>query len=196
MHTEHFTEAQAVYKSVMENPRFTFQPEHKKEHWKLFELYLQFALDVTNNINTGSENSFDPNKFLRIVPLYTKDKRGYNVAILILHIILLLNNNDFGSIIGRMDALRTYRTRYLRAGANKQSSLFFRMLQIMETNHFSYEITKQKSAKYFEKMKSTAAEFSEIQDGLQVLPFDWLWNKILEMLKQKEEQKIIQKVIK
>lgn len=196
MHTEHFTEAQAVYMSVMENPRFTFQTEHKKEHWKLFELYLQFALNVTKNIDSEPRNSFDPNKFLRVVPLYTKDKRGYNVAILILHILLLLDNNDFSGIIGRMDALRTYRTRYLRAGSNKQSALFFRMLQIMETNSFSYEQTKQKSQKYFDRMKSTAAEFSEIQDGLQVLPFDWLWNKILQMLKQKEEQKIIQKVIK
>ena len=66
----------------------------------------------------------------------------------------------------------------------------------METNNFSYELTKQKSARYFEKMKTTAADFNEIQDGLQVLPFDWLWNKILEMLKQKEEQKIITKLEK
>jgi len=196
MHTEHFSEAELVYKDVIENQRFTFQPEHKKEHWKLFEMYLQFAQSVTSLQKTESRSSFDPNKFLRVVPNYTKDKRGYNVSILILQILFLLDNNDFGGIIGRMDALRTYRTRYLRAGSNKQSALFFRMLQIMETNSFSYELTKQKSQRYFEKMKSTAAEFSEIQDGVQVLPFDWLWNKILEMLKQKEEQKIIQKVIK
>ena len=196
MHTEHFSEAEAVYKSVVENPRFAFQPEHKKEHWKLFELYLQFAMSLGSSERTASNRSFDPNKFLRVVPLYSKDKRGFNIAILILHIILLLDNNDFGGIIGRMDALRTYRTRYLRTGSNKQSALFFRMLQIMETNSFSYELTKQKTKRYFEKMKSTAADFNEIQDGLQVLPFDWLWNKILEMLKQKEEQKIIAKVIK
>jgi hypothetical protein len=199
MHTEHFQEAESVYRSVIENPRFGFQPEHKKEHWKLFELYLQFALSLksdTKNHASSSLASLDLNKFLKNVPLYTKDKKGFNVAILILHILVLLENNEFGEIIGRMDALRTYRTRYLRSNSNKQSALFFRMLQIMETNSFSYELTKQKSQKYFDRMKSTSAEFSEIQDGLQVLPFDWLWNKILEMLKQKEEQKIIQKVRK
>jgi tetratricopeptide (TPR) repeat protein len=195
MHTEHFTEAETVLKSVIEHPRFAFQPEHKKEYWKLFEYYLQFALSVTTSQKMESR-IVDPDKFLRIVPQYTKDKRGFNVAILILHILLLLDNNDFGSIIGRMDALRTYRTRYLRAASNKQSALFFRMLQIMETNSFSYQLTKQKSQRYFDKMKSTSAELSEIQDGVQVLPFDWLWNTILEMLKQKEEQKIIQKVMK
>ena len=92
-----------------------------------------------------------------------------------------------------MDALRTYRTRYLRANSNRQSAIFFRMLQIMETSSFSYSVTKQKSQKFYDKMMSTTAELSEIQDGLQVLPFDWLWRKILEMLKQKEEQGIIQK---
>ncbi|MEI8135306.1 MAG: hypothetical protein WCH46_09600 [bacterium] len=197
MHTSHFDEAKSVYDKVTSNQRFAFQPDQGKELWKLSELYLMFALRandlVKSDVGLGAD---DMKKFLRNVPLYTKDKKGYNVAILILHILVLLQNNEFGEIIGRMDALRTYRTRYLRAGSNKQSALFFRMLQIMETNNFSYELTKQKSARYFEKMKSTAAEFSEIQDGLQVLPFDWLWNKILEMLKQKEEQKIIQKVIK
>jgi hypothetical protein len=197
MHTEHFQEAKSVYENVIANPRFAFQPEHKKEHWILCDLYLQFAL----NNKFSSQNSATPNlvnikKFLRDVPLFSKDKRGYNVAILILQILVLLENNEFGEIINRMDALRTYRTRYLRAGSNKQSALFFRMLQVMETNSFSYEKTKQKSQRYFEKMKSIAADSSEIQDGLQVLPFDWMWMKILEMLKQKEEQKIIQKVMK
>jgi hypothetical protein len=196
MHTFHFDEASSVYEKVIANPKFSLQPEHKKEHWKLCELYLSFALSLDPLSASAPKGTLDLKKFLRNVPLYTKDKRGYNVAILILQILLLLENNEFGEIIGRMDALRTYRTRYLRAGSNKQSALFFRMLQIMETNNFSYEMTKQKSARYFEKMKSTAAEYSEIQDGLQVLPFDWLWNKILEMLRQKEEQKIITKVEK
>src|SRR6185436_11774755 len=157
----------------------------------------QFALNNKFSMqNSAAPNSVNIKKFLRDVPLFSKDKRGYNVAILILQILVLLENNEFGEIINRMDALRTYRTRYLRAGSNKQSALFFRMLQIMETNSFSFEKTKQKSQKYFERMKSIAADSSEIQDGLQVLPFDWMWMKILEMLKQKEEQKIIQKVMK
>ncbi len=196
MHTEHFSEAEAVYNEVTQHPRYTFQPEYKKESWKLLELYMRFALKSEQKDQAqASANAFDLKKFLRAVPSYKGDKRGYNVAILIFHILYLLDNNDFGDIIGRMDALRTYRTRYLRVTSNKQSTLFFRMLQIMETNNFSYEITKQKSQKYYDKMVSMNAEYTEIQDGLQVLPFDWLWRKILEMLKQKEEQGIIQKVM-
>jgi hypothetical protein len=156
---------------------------------------LQFALRGTVPELAG-KSSIDLKKFLRNVPSYTKDKRGYNIAILILHILLLLENNEFGKLISSMDALRTYRTRYLRAGSNKKSAIFFRMLQIMETNHFSYELTKEKSQQYFDKMQSIGADFSEIQDGIQILPFDWLWKKILEMLKQKEEQNIIPKVEK
>ncbi len=199
MHTEHFKEAESVYNEVTQHPRYVFQPEHKKESWRLLELYLRFALgsestDATQEAKTPA--MFDLKKFLRAVPSYTGDKRGYNVAILILQILYLLDNNDFSNIISRMDALRTYRTRYLRVSSNKQSALFFKMLQIMETNSFSYEITKQKAQKYYDRILSTTAESSEIQDGPQVLPFDWLWRKILEMLKQKEEQGIIQKVIK
>ncbi|MDP4230318.1 MAG: hypothetical protein Q8916_07950 [Bacteroidota bacterium] len=196
MHTQHFKEAEVVFNEVTQHPRFAFQPEHKKENWKLLELYLRFALDSEHADQSQQSAAFDLKKFLRAVPSYKADKRGYNVAILILHILYLLDNNDFGNIIGRMDALRTYRTRYLRSTSNKQSALFFRMLQIMETNHFSYEVTKEKAQKYYDKMTAMNAEYTEIQDGLQVLPFDWLWGKILDMLKQKEDQGIIQRLTK
>ena len=197
MHTQHFEEAEKVFIEVTQHPRYAFQPDHKKENWKLLELYMRFALSSEQKDQAQAQSAaFDLKKFLRAVPSYKGDKRGYNVAILILHVLYLLDNNDFGDIIGRMDALRTYRTRYLRATSNKQSALFFRMLQIMETNNFSYEITKQKAQRYYDKMVSMNAEYTEIQDGLQVLPFDWLWRKILDMLKQKEEQGIIQKVMK
>ena len=197
MHTQHFIEAETVFTEVTQHPRYAFQPDHKKESWNLLELYMRFALNSENKDQSqAGSGAFDMKKFLRAVPSYKGDKRGYNVAILILHILFLLDNNDFGNIIGRMDALRTYRTRYLRATSNKQSAIFFRMLQIMETNNFSYEITKQKSQKYYDRMVGMNAEYTEIQDGLQVLPFDWLWRKILDMLKLKEEQGIIQKVIK
>ncbi len=192
MHTEHFEDAQKIYDDVISNPRFSFQLDQTKERWLLYEAYLQFALSITGK-ETGKDNNkkFDIKRFLREVPNYKKDKRGYNVSILILQIIMLLEQNNFDSIIDRMDALRTYRQRYLGSSENKQSALFFKMLMVMEKSFFTYEETKTKAQKYYDKMIELGANADETQEGLQILPFEWLWNRILDMLKEKERLGII-----
>jgi hypothetical protein len=125
------------------------------------------------------------------VPVYSHDKRGLNIAILIIHVLLLLEENDFDSIISRMDALRTYRTRYLRSRSAKQSALFFRMLQIMEDASFSYKETEKRTRKFYDQLLTIATDTTEIQEGIMILRFETLWKMILELLEKKEKEGII-----
>jgi hypothetical protein len=94
-------------------------------------------------------------------------------------------------IISRMDALKTYRTRYLQVSSNKQSAIFFKMLMIMENCSFGYKETSKKAQKYYDKLLEVSSDADEMQEGLQILPFDWLWKQVLEMLKSKEAAGII-----
>lgn len=192
MQTEHFSDAESIYNEVTANQRFQFQLDQVREVWSLYEAYLMFALNATKQ-STGSDRvgKFDVKRFLRDVPNYKKDKKGYNVSILVLQIIVLLEQNDFDGIISRMDALRTYRQRYLGSSVNKQSALFFKMLMVMEKSFFTYEETKTKAQKYYDKMIELGTNSDETQEGLQILPFEWLWNRILDMLKEKEHLGII-----
>jgi len=167
--------------------------DHTKERWKSFEQYLAFAVRVKQITSSGNLQSisFDLKRFLRNVPVYANDKRGLNIAILIIHVLLLLEENDFSSIISRMDALRTYRTRYLRSRTAKQSSLFFRMLQIMEDSSFSYQETEKRTRKLYDQLLTIATDTAEIQEGIMILRFETLWKMILELLQKKEKEGII-----
>lgn len=191
MHTEHFSDANRIFDEVKTNPRFGFQIENMKEKWRIYEAYLFFALSSINSPSSVEKPKFDLRKFMKEVPTYKKDKRGFNVSILILQIIVLLEQNSFDLIISRMDALRTYRQRYLGTSVNKQSALFFKMLMVMEKSFFTYEETKIKTQKYYDKMIEIGSNADETQEGLQILPFEWLWNRILDMLKEKEQLGII-----
>lgn len=191
MHTEHFVDAQKIYTEVSTNPRFGFQIENMKEKWRIYEAYLYFALIANHSLTNEEKHKFDLKRFIKDVPTYKKDKRGFNVSILILQIIVLLEQNNFDGIISRMDALRTYRQRYLGSTTNKQSALFFKMLMVMEKSFFTYEETKTKAQKYYDKMLEIGSNSDETQEGLQILPFEWLWNQILDMLKEKERLGII-----
>jgi hypothetical protein len=191
MHTQHFIDANKIYQEVITNPRFGFQLEQMKEKWRIYEAYLYFALKTTDLLSNEDRQKFDLRKFVKDVPTYKKDKRGFNVSILVLQIIVLLDQNNFDGIISRMDSLRTYRQRYLGSGANKQSALFFKMLMVMEKSFFTYEETKTKAQKYYDKMLEIGSNSDETQEGLQILPFEWLWSRILDMLKEKERTGII-----
>jgi tetratricopeptide (TPR) repeat protein len=192
MNTQHFQEANTIYNQVTSNDRFNFQLEATRELWRIYGAFLEFALQTTYLKERGKEGySFDIAKFLRDVPSYKKDKRGHNVSILVLHILILLQQNDFDSIISRMDALKTYRTRYLQVSSNKQSAIFFKMLMIMENCSFGYKETSKKAQKYYDKLLEVSSDADEMQEGLQILPFDWLWKQVLEMLKSKEAAGII-----
>ncbi|HET9135698.1 MAG TPA: hypothetical protein VFO76_03605 [Candidatus Kapabacteria bacterium] len=195
MQTGHFQEAENLYVATVNNPRFQFQPDQVKEKWQLFELYLNFALRQGNIPSIREEHQrIDPNRFLKTIPSFKKDKRGYNVSILIVHILMLIEQNDFGGIIGRMDALRTYRNRYLQVGTKRRSALFFKMLQIMEANSFDPKLTALKSKRYLQQLTTQTSDVVEAQEALQVLPFEWLWETIMKMLEEKQRQGKIQKM--
>jgi hypothetical protein len=189
MHTLHFLEAGAVYKKIASNPRFQFSSEEIQEKWMIYGLYLDFALRQSPDLGVATQHSsMAPDRFLKNVPNFKKDKRGYNIAILILHVIMLLEKNDFGSIISRMDALRTYRNRYLQVNTNRRSALFFKMLQIMESNSFDPSITSTKARQYLDRLSTRTSDVVEVQEGLQILSFEWLWQAIVNILEEKQKQ--------
>lgn len=192
MQTDHYSKASQIYLEISNHERFQFQNDLTRERWKIFELYLEFAQRASAKQEVGKRlGTFDLKRFLRNVPVYSQDKRGLNVAILIIHILLLLEQNDFDAIISRMDALRTYRTRYLRSRSSSQSSLFFKMLQIMEKSSFSFKETERRTRRLFDQLVTIETDTSEIKEEIMVLRFETLWKLILGLLEQKERAGII-----
>jgi hypothetical protein len=183
-----FVEAENLYEEVTQHTRFAALPPYLQERWKIFELYLQFALQTVPEYETlPLRKKFDLQAFLRFIPVASKDKHGMYVAVLIIHILYMLEAGDFGGIIDRMDALRTYRSRYLRGKSNRRSALFFRLLTVMENNSFNYTLTRQKSERIYKQLRSTAIEAPETNEEIQIIPYEWLWERVMTKLKEYEE---------
>jgi hypothetical protein len=183
-----FVEAENLYEEVTQHTRFAALPPYLQERWKIFELYLQFALQTVPEYESlPLRKKFDLQAFLRFIPVASKDKHGMYVAVLIIHILYMLEAGDFGGIIDRMDALRTYRSRYLRGKSNRRSALFFRLLTVMENNSFNYTLTRQKSERIYKQLRSTAIEAPETNEEIQIIPYEWLWERVMTKLKEYEE---------
>ena len=51
---------------------------------------------------------FRINKFLNEVPIYSKDKRGSNISILIIHVFYLFINKKYDLILNRLESIKAY----------------------------------------------------------------------------------------
>ena len=186
-----FARANEFYLEVTQHERYALQSEIYKEYWTIFELYLHYALRRMPEYETMEiRKRFDPAKFLGMTPVAAKDKHGLNVALLIMQILYMLDMRNFDGIIDRMEALGTYRSRYLTAGANRRSGLFFKLLRIMENNSFNYTLCLKKGERYYQELLIQREEAVDSDQELQILPYEWLWERVLERLKEYEGRSV------
>lgn len=187
MYTERYSEAIQFFNKVVSHPRFSFMDEAKLQRFKIAEAYLHFVVrvfDIKNQqIQPIKGKSFKLERFLNDVPIYDKDKRGYNVTILIGHILLLMVRGDYDTIIDRAEALKMYTHRHLRNDRHYRSNCFIKMLLITVKEDFNYYRSKKLGSKYYQKLYKRSKDYQGQVDALEVIPYERLWAFVLGMLK-------------
>ncbi len=168
-----FAEAKETYNRVQESDAFSTQPPFQNQKWDVYGLYLNYALGSL----TKSENLQD---LLEYIPAYAKDKAGYNVAVIILHIMRLIVDEEYEQVTARVDALRMYAKRNLNDRGAERESLFLKLLMVMEGCSFDRAKIEKRAAKYLERLNNLPGSNAS---GPQILPYPYLWNRIIESLK-------------
>lgn len=186
MHTKNYEKAKEIYETVVSHPRYNNAFPRKKEKWKIFNAYLSYIQLVVSSEENEEETMvrrFRLFKFLNEVPIYSKDKRGLNIAILILQILFLLDRRDFNGIISRTEALKVYCSRYLRSDENYRSNCFLKMMLTMEKKNFNLEHTRKVARKYFNKLESSRFHYKHgSRSEIEIIPYEHLWHLILGKL--------------
>ncbi|MEM1000518.1 MAG: hypothetical protein AAGN35_25925 [Bacteroidota bacterium] len=186
MHTGNYDKAAEVYKKVTEHPRFEMMNQVRKEKWKIFEAFLTYMMqDVLQSDNGQFTQKFKVWKFMNEVPIFSRDKRGLNIAILVLQVLFLLDRGDFDGIIQRAEALKVYASRYLKQDENFRSNCFLKMVLLMEKKDFNYERTRKTSEKYYHKLQTSRFDYKHGSLAtLEIIPYEHLWQTILEKLRR------------
>jgi hypothetical protein len=185
--TLRFEEALALYFEVTGHFDFQTMADIVLERWRIYEYYLHYATQRTG-AKSPFHHRFNIDSLLALTPAAGRDKVGMNVALRILQILYLLEDGKFAEIFDRMESLMQYRARYLVAKVTRASSLFLKLLKIMENNSFAYERTKRQGARYYHQLKTETFDVVDSEQELQVLPYTWLWDRILERLEQFEKR--------
>lgn len=170
-----FREAQELVKVAISNPRYDIQTEAVKDKWGLFRLYAEYLNGDRVPVTT-------PDNFSVLVPSFTGDKSGLNTAMIILHILLLAKRGQFGELRDRIDFIRGYRKRHLKGAENSQANRFFKLLELIESCDLNYHKIVRKARVLIEELNQS--EMNEPIQGEQILLYTWVWNRLMEYLRE------------
>lgn len=183
MHTGHYRQAGAIYKNTIRHRRFRHLSEAQAEKWRINGAYLYFLqLKGTLDQATGLGKKFKLQRFLRQIPLYAKDKRGMNVPILMVQVLILLAQKRYNKVIERLEAMDKYRGRYLRLEDGYRSNCFIQMLTTLPEAGFHHKAVERKARQYKEKLDRTPLEVSPQAYELEIIPYEKLWEMVMELL--------------
>lgn len=160
-----------------------------EEQWKLREAYLHFLIRLGKIEIPKDEKQvlkpFSLSKFLNSVPFHSKDKSGQNITILVIQILFLLLDNKYSQIIDRVDSLTQYTYRYLHKDETFRSNCFIKMLLLMVKADFHPIRTKTYTTDLKKKLDSSHLITDERSTQVEIIPYDYLWELIIELLEMK-----------
>ncbi len=182
LHTERYQEAFRVFQETTSNPRFGFLPDMQKEKMRILEAYLYYLNAVGKITIPGKMKKFRISRFINQVPIFSKDKRGYNVAILIAQVLFLIKERKHAKVLDRMEAIEKYVQRYLRKGDAYRSSCFIRMLLQIPASGFHRVASERKAQPYLRRLLKNPMDVGQKTQEFEFIPYETLWKLALESL--------------
>ncbi len=184
-HTRNYEASYVLLKKI-----FTINQRAKtvnalEENFLIFNAYIEFLLAVGKIKRSEEEihrRDFRLHRFLNEVPHFSKDKRGLNISLLILHVLFLLQDRKYSKIIDRVDALNQYCYRYLRRDETFRSNCFIKMLTQMVKADFNRIRTERYVEPLWKKLKSVPLHVAEQGIEVEIIPYEDLWPMVLELL--------------
>ena len=179
-HAGDYQEAYELYKAhEQQNCPFAIL----KEYWNIIRGYLHFLIHQ-GKIEIYAEEKFYLGKFLNEMPIYSQDKAGNNINILIIQVLIRIQRNQFGHIIDRIESLREYARKYTKNAETKRANIFINMILKMEAASFHRLGAERKTRKLKEKLKNTPLRLGQ-NLAIEIIPFEVLCEDLIDMLDDK-----------
>lgn len=186
-HWKNYEELYSVVNIVFSNS-FVKKLTSEYQKWKIREAYVRFLVEAGkvdfDKIGTEPPNKFRLARFLNEVPIYTRDKRGFNISILVIQMLFFIVRRNYDKVIDRIDALNQYSYKYLRNDETYRSNCFIKMLVKIPGANFHPVRTKLHTSDLEAKLRAREMTVEELLGEVEVIPFHDLWDIILEVLEK------------
>ena len=184
VHAQRYELAVELVGQVDANPAFEKITRRSKEKWTLYRAYLYFIQP-----SEALLRRFDYQRFVQSVPEYSKDKKGFNVAILILQFLHYLKTDQADALLYRIECLRKYALLHLKEQGGARSKAFFKLLELVVRENYHPVNCRLKSRYLYTRLQSSLPAgdtFAEIE----IIPYEHLWDWLLDTLKAKRRGRL------
>lgn len=178
MHSGRYEEAYWLYEKVVSYSRFEEKAVQITEMWKIYQAYLFFLIKIgkiPQGIVSGKISRFKIAKFLNEIPLFSKDKRGMNISILIVQILHALADKNYDQTADRIEGIEKYCSRYLRDNDTYRSNCFIKMLLQIPLSSFHREAVARKTERYYKMLAAVPLEAARQAHEIEIIPYEVLW---------------------
>lgn len=170
--------AKEVVVEVHSVPQYQFLNIYDKSAWTIREAYLYFILNAVGK-DTDELPLFSKEKslhnFLEKTKKSTKDKNGYNLALLIIRVVLYRVYN-LQDIDNEGNNMLVYYHRYLKQ-QNTRTSVFFYQLAKVVIKFFDIDELNERKGKLINKLSSTG---NSTFDTTEIIPYDRFWDLLID----------------
>lgn len=183
-----YKNAVELIKSTIENTGFLKIGINYRELFYTALGYIHLIVDsgIAGDPTKLKKNlpDFKIGKFLNTTPVFSKDKRGINVSILLMHIAILLQRKKYDDIIDRTDSLKQYAYRYLRKDDTFRSNCMIKMVIQMTKADFNPIRTERYTKDLLEQLKQVKLAGSGENIETEIIPHEVLWTIMMKSLQR------------
>jgi hypothetical protein len=179
LHAEQYAKAQELMEVITKNPAYLIQREAALQRWDLYRAYIDFVLPPAR---TPTARQRQMAQWLQL-PEYSRDKRGHNVAILVLQVLYYLRERNLEQVLLRLERLRKYQQRHLYEPSTLRSRLFLRLLQVVMEKSFDPGKAAERGKGLLQQLRDTpppGEAFAEVE----IIPYEHLWELVLGLLRE------------
>ncbi|MBK8502551.1 MAG: hypothetical protein IPL46_10235 [Saprospiraceae bacterium] len=181
MHTQKFVQANLIRDRVIFSKEFGQQYQNREETWYLLGAYLYYL--ILNGYLSISKNSplldFRIKKFLNELPVFSMDKSGYNIPILIIQILIQIREKEYDDLTSKIEAIEKYTSRYLRKDNNYRSNCFIKMLLQIPKQNYDREAVIKHTKNLLERLRAMPLQKAKQPFEIEIIPYEDLWEMAL-----------------
>ena len=180
MHAGRYELAARIYDEATENSFFKKISINAQERWMLYSSYLYF---VNPSKELLKKSYFK--KLLSSIPEYSKDKQGFNVAILVLQFLYHVQQRNLDVLGNLIESVKKYAGRHLRENFSQRSLYFFKLLVLVVKADLDYVEALQKGKVLYEGIQATPVP-GDAYAEIEIIPYEQLWTILLKSLAKLE----------
>jgi tetratricopeptide (TPR) repeat protein len=180
-----FQEAYATFRSIHPATLRRDILSYYRETFRIIEAYLYLLIQLCKiqiDADDTHFQNFRISRFLNSFLHATSEKSHRNVHLLIIEIIDNVINERHGRTSYSIEAINKYAQRHLKGSGHERIRYFLKALSQLSVQQYHRTAVERHTSRYIQRMKQHRLEETKLDYYMELVPFETLWELILERL--------------